>query len=239
MAVRVPLTEFNKRLSEFIRSRIGADRAYIAGRVAFWRLIGLGIVAFSIGAAIGVVLYGYSYVSGNSSNLTLFSSEFSKALSTIEMRASAEGVVQVEPHEISLAKGQTITFDSNSRVLLDPTANIQVGGEIQVQAPSISVPQGTSPRAPPKNPTITNFTVFKRVPLGDGSVMTGWKFLTSNQKAPSNQYCYYTENSDISDVDIVLDIAENRKMETPKTMPKGFDMVAAFNRCVWFKGENP
>jgi hypothetical protein len=81
--------------------------------------------------------------------------------------------------------------------------------------------------------------VFKRVPLGDGSVMTGWKFLTSNQKAPSNQYCYYTENSDISDVDIVLDIAENQKVETPKTMPKGFDMVAAFNRCVWFKGENP
>jgi hypothetical protein len=239
MAVRIPLSEYNERLSEFIRSRIGADRVYIAGRVVFWRLIGLGIVGFSIGATIGVVLYGYSYVVANSGNLTLFSSEFSKALSTIELRASAEGVVQVEPHEVRLAKGQTITFDSNSRVLLDPTANIQVSGEIQVQAPSISTPQGTSSRVPPRTPTITNFTVFKRVPLGNGSVMTGWRFLTSIQKVPSNQYCYYTENSDISDVDIVLDIAENQKMETPKTMPKGFDMVAAFNRCVWFKGESP
>jgi hypothetical protein len=238
MAVRIPLTEFNERLSEFIRSRISADRFYIAGRAAFWRLIGLGIVAFSIGAAIGIVFYGYSYIVDNSSSLTLFSSEFSKALSTTELRASAEGVVQVEPHEISLAKGQTITFDSNSRMLLDPAANIQVGGEIQVQAPSISVPQNSSPRALPRTPTITNFTVFKRVPLGNGSVMTGWKFLTSIQKIPSNQYCYYTKNSDISDVDIVLDIAENEKMETPKTMPKGFDILAAFNRCVWFKGEN-
>jgi len=239
MVVRIPLSEFNERLSEFIRSRIGADRAYIAGRVVFWRLTGLGIVAFGIGAAIGLAFYGYSYVVGNSGNLTLLSSELSKALSTVELRAAAEGLVQVEPHEISLAKGQTVAFDSNSRVRLDPTANIQVNGEIQVQAPSISSPSGTSPRVPPRTPTITNFTVFKRVPFGNGVIMTGWVFLTSIQKAPSSQYCYYTENTDISDVDIVLDIAENQKMETPKTVPKGFDMVAAFSRCVWFKGENP
>ena len=230
--VRIPLSDFNERLSEFIRHRIGADRSYVAGRVAFWRLTGLGIVGFGIGSTIGVVLYGYSYVVGNSGNLTLFSSEFSRALSTVQLQASAEGVVQVEPHEISLAKGQTVTFDTNSRVLLDPTASIRVDGEIQVQAPSISAPQGASPRVPLKTPTITNFTVFKRVPFGSGVVMTGWVFLTSVQKTPSNQYCYYTENSDISDVDIVIDIADNEKMETPKTMPKGFDMVAAFSRCV-------
>src|SRR5215831_17706339 len=104
MAVRIPISEFNERLLEFIRSRIGADRSYIAARVAFWRLVGIGIVGFSIGATIGIVFYGYSYAVGNSDSLTIFSSEFSKALSTIELRASADGVVQVEPHEISLAK---------------------------------------------------------------------------------------------------------------------------------------
>jgi hypothetical protein len=240
MAVRIPLSEFNQRLSEFIRSRINADRSYFAARVAFWRLVGLGILAFSVGAAIGVGFYGYSYVVGNSDNLALLSSEFSKALSTVELRTSAEGVVQVEPHEISLAKGQTITFDSNSRVVLDPTAKIQVNGEIQVQAPSISAPQSaTTPKVPSMVPSITNFTVFKRVPFDNGSVVTGWVFLTSIQKAPSTQYCYYTESGDISDVDIILDIAENQNMETPKTKPKSFDMTAAFARCVWFKGDNP
>jgi hypothetical protein len=68
--------------------------------------------------------------------------------------------------------------------------------------------------------------------------MTGWDFLTSTKKAPSTQYCYYTQSADtFGNVDI--DIARDQKMETPKRIPPGFDMLAAFNRCVWFKGEKP
>jgi len=84
---------------------------------------------------------------------------------------------------------------------------------------------------------ITNFTVFKRVPFENGHVMTGWVFLTSAQKAPTSQYCYYTENAEASGLDVVLDIAQDQKIEKPKTMPKGFDMLAAFNRCVWLSSE--
>ncbi|SRR5258708_995050 len=235
MAVNVASTEFNQRLSEFVRISIAADKSYIAARVAFWRLVGFGILVFGIGTAIGVGFYGYSYVNGNSDTLALFSSAFSNALSEVELRASAEGIVQVEPHEISLAKGQTIFIDNNSRLHLDPAAKIEVGGEIQVQTPSISIPQSTPARAPPKVPMITNFTVFKKVPFDGGSVMTGWVFLTSAQKAPTSQYCYYTTNAETSGLDVVLDIAEDQKIEKPKTIPQGFDMLAAFNRCVWFK----
>jgi hypothetical protein len=89
-----------------------------------------------------------------------------------------------------------------------------------------------------QKPTISNFTVFKRVPFEQGMIMTGWVFLTSAQKAPSAQFCYYTQNADtFGNVD--LDIAKDQKMEMPRTIPEGFDILAAFNRCVWFKGEKP
>jgi hypothetical protein len=237
--VDIASTKFNERLSALIRNSIAADQSYIAGQAAFWRLVGFGVLAFGVEAAIGLCLYGYSYVVANSDSLNLMSSTFSRALTDAHLNASAEGVVQIEPREISLAKGQTISFDTNSRLLLDPAAKIQVDGEIQVQTPSISAPQSIPARTPPRVPLITNFTVFKKVPFEDGSVMTGWVFLTSIQRSPTSQYCYYTENAETSGLDVVLDIAEDEKMETPKTMPKGFDILAAFNRCVWFRNDRP
>ena len=234
--MNIASTDFNERLSQLIHNSITANKSYIAAKVAFWRLVGFGILVFGIGTAIGVGFYGYSYVNGNSDTLALFSSTFSKALSEVQLQASAEGIVQVEPRELLLAKGQTILLDRNSRLHLDPEAQIQVGGEIQVQTPSISVPQSTPTRVPSKIPMITNFTVFKKVPFENGSVMTGWVFLTSAQKAPTSQYCYYTESADNSG--LVLDIAEDQRIEKPKIMPKGFDMLAAFNRCVWFRSEH-
>ena len=41
----------------------------------------------------------------------------------------------------------------------------------------------------------------------------------------------------IADVGVALDIAEDQKLLTPKSVPQGFDMLAAFNRCVWFDGD--
>jgi hypothetical protein len=63
--------------------------------------------------------------------------------------------------------------------------------------------------------------------------VTGWIFLTSVQKAPSTQYCYYTRNVDEFNVD--MDIAKDQKLDSPKKVPEGFDVLAAFNRCVWFR----
>jgi hypothetical protein len=237
MVANILPTEFNRRLADLLRTRIIADKSYIAARVAFWRLVGFGILVFGMGASVGACFYGYSHINDNSDTLTVFSSTLSSALSQLQLMASAEGIVEVEPHEISLAKGQTISIDSNSRLHLDPAAQIQVRGEVQVHTPPISIPQSTRSRAPPKVPMITNFTVFKRVPFENGYVMTGWVFLTSAQKAPTSQYCYYTKSPDDSGLDVVLDIAEDQKVETPKGIRKEFDMLAAFNRCVWFKSE--
>ena len=230
-------TDLNRRLSEWVRNRVAADGSVITGQVHFWRLTGLGLILFGIGAAIGIGFYGYSYVARNSENLTSFSAALSKALADVQLRATAQGTVELEPREISLTKDQTISFDRNSRLLLDPTAKVLVDGDIRVQAPpTISVPQAVPQRSGSRTPNITNFTVFKTVRFDKGTVVTGWNFLTSSQKSPTEEYCYYTENAETLGVNVDLSLGSNRKQDTPKTIPNNFDIAAAFNRCVWFRG---
>ena len=124
-----------------------------------------------------------------------------------------------------------------SRVLLDPTSKVLADGELRVQAPSISAPQSETTRSAPKASTITNFTVFKTVRFEKGLVMTGWMFLTSTQKSPTHQYCYYTESSDTPGLNVILDLGDDQKMEEPTKAPSGFDIPTAFSKCVWFRGD--
>jgi hypothetical protein len=64
--------------------------------------------------------------------------------------------------------------------------------------------------------------------------MTGWIFLTSAQRSPTNQYCYYTEDAETPGLNVSFDLGEDNIPKTPKTTPKAFDVAAAFGRCVWF-----
>jgi len=153
----------------------------------------------------------------------------------VQIRGNAVGTVEIQPHELSLAKGQTITFDESSRLLLDPSAKILVEGEVKVQTPTISVPQTVSPRTKSLTPTITNFTVFKSVPFEKGSIQTGWVFLTSAQKSPTSQYCYYTESAENSDISLRIEVGTNEQMESPKKLANAFNLPAAFAKCVWFR----
>jgi hypothetical protein len=120
ISVNIVPTGLNQRLSDSVRSRIAADGFLIAGQAAFWRLVGFGFIAFGIGAAVGIAFYGYSYVTRSGENLSSLSSVFARALSDVQLHGRAEGSVQLQPTELTLAKGQTVSLDSNSRVLLDP-----------------------------------------------------------------------------------------------------------------------
>jgi hypothetical protein len=227
-------TELNQRLSSAIRYSVVADRFYISGRAGFWRFIGIGMLAFGFGAAVGIAFYGYAQITRNSSNINLLSSAFSSALSEAHLKATSDGTVHIEPHEIALAKGQTISIDMNSRVGLDPKATVLAQGEITVPMPTVSVPQGAAGKSATGVPIITNFTVFKSLPYDKGDVLTGWKFLTSAQQFPTTQYCYYTEKSETSPLEPVVYIGVDEKLAPPKQVPKGFDVDAAFKKCVWF-----
>jgi hypothetical protein len=84
-------------------------------------------------------------------------------------------------------------------------------------------------------PLVTNFTVFKSVPFEKGMVMTGWKFLTSAQTTPTDQYCYYTVGLNTPGFNVRVDIGTDGELVTPQSLPPGFDINAAFAKCVWFR----
>jgi hypothetical protein len=230
-------TGLNRRLSKWVRNRIAADQSVVRGCVYFWRLVGLGLAVFGLGDATGLAFYGYSFVSRNTDNIPTLLSAFSKALAEAQLHATAEGTVKIEPREIALAKDQTVSLERNSVVMLDSAAKVQADGEVRIQAPpTISIPRSAAqPSA--GLPTITNFTVFKSVPFEKGTVMTGWKFLTSSQKSPTEEYCYYSVDTATPGVGVVLDLGANQKPDIPETVPPNFDIAAAFDKCVWFRGE--
>jgi hypothetical protein len=147
--------------------------------------------------------------------------------------------VQLDPHEVALAEGQTVSLASDSRVLLDRSSTVTANGEMKVNISSGFNPPATTARALPKTPLVTNFTVFKRVPFSKGAIMTGWIFLTSAQTSPTHQYCYYTANLETPGFDISVDIGEDGDLTAPKKLPTGFDLGGAFSRCVWFRTNQP
>jgi hypothetical protein len=234
-------TELNRNLTGAVQHAVAAERFYIAGKSAFWRFIGLGVVCFGLGAAVGIGCYGYGEITRSAENMNSLTAAFSQALSKVQLTGKAEGTVRFEPHEIALAKDQTISIDPNSTLHLEPDAKVRTDGEIKIQLPSTAAPSPNM--TPPKSriPLIANFTVFKHIPFGKGTVMTGWVFLTSKQQSPTNQYCYYTQssndenNSGLPGLSVDLNLGFNQKLDAPKTQPKGFDVNAAFARCVWFR----
>jgi hypothetical protein len=190
-----------------------------------------------MGAATGLGLWGYSHIRKNSDSMETLTASFSKALSDARLKAKAEGVVQLQPAEISLAPNQTLALESNSRVALEQRSKVVADGELRIQIPSVSAPSVpvSSQQSAARAQTITNFTVFKSVAFDKGRVETGWNFLASTQRDPSAQYCYYTENLGTEGEDFSLDIGLNGSRLRPKTLPSKFDLDAAFANCVWFK----
>jgi hypothetical protein len=232
-------TELNRRLANAAQYSVAAERFYVTGKAGFWRLVGLGILTFGIGAATGIGFYGYSKITQQSSSMESLTSSFSAALSKTQLKGVAEGTVSIAPNEIRLANGQTVSLDARSRVFLDPNAMVRVEGDINIPVPSVSIPQNTVGRSGGAIPIITNFTVFKRLPYQKGDVWTGWQFLTSAQRFPTSEYCYYTEKSETSPLEPVVFIGLDEKLKPPKQVPKDFDINNAFSRCVWFNKQVP
>lgn len=236
--VEISATDLNQRLAQATVSAIDAEKFYIAGKSKFWRFAGIGLIGLAIGGATGLGFFGYARIKANSTHFDVVAASFAAALAKAELKASAEGTVLVEPNEITLAKEQTISLAPNSTVSLSPGAAIRAEGEITVHGPALAAAQRTTSHTS-GIPPIENFTVFKSVPYGKGTVQTGWVFLTSSQPIPNRQYCYYSEASDVPGRNISIDIAADEKIDNTTTSPSTFDVRAAFAQCVWFGRHTP
>jgi hypothetical protein len=237
--MKLSSSKLNEALAASVQNKAAAEMFAIAGRSGFWRAIGIGTIGLGIGSAAGLALYGYSFVVGSANNQDVMIAALSKALADVQLHATADGTVKFEPHEIALGGEKTISLDPASRLRLDPSAKILADGDIKIQMPTITVPQVSVSRPKGTTPVITNFTIFKSVPFESGSVQTGWQFLTSAQRSPTTQYCYYQENGDNPDVAVRVEVGLDEKLLQSKVLSKSFDISAAFEKCVWFKKDDP
>jgi len=230
-------TALNERLAKSVRRRAVAEQSLIFGKVGFWYLVAIGLIFFGIGSAVGFGFYGYSHIIKNTDQLTILSSILSESLSKVHLQAKAEGTVRLDPPDLHLAPGQTISLANDSRVSLEQSSTVTANGEIKVELPSVSVPPVSAGKASGKPALITNFTVFKSVQFGKGAVMTGWVFLTSAQTLPTHQYCYYTASLETPGFDISVDVGQDGVLDATRSLPSGFDIKDAFDRCVWFRSK--
>ncbi|MDB5513179.1 MAG: hypothetical protein JWR08_2662 [Enterovirga sp.] len=206
--MELPASPENRVLASAVNSRIKADARLLNARAALYRLIGIGAVCALSGVGIGAAFFGYSYTADPTFPTAKVANTVALAL-------------------------EKVTFKTEGTVKLDPESKLDLSSRSEVPTPTAAqLGAGATPDS--KAPVLTNFTVFKNVPLGGGQVVTGWNFTSSDQKVPSHQYCYFSEQLDGTSK-VTVDLGENgRAVPQPKTRPN-LDPKVAYSNCVWFK----
>ena len=81
----------------------------------------------------------------------------------------------------------------------------------------------------------SNYVKFFDAPFGSMTVSTGWKFDSSNDLRPSEQFCYvYIKGTNNEGTKV--DIGSNGR-KLPMAFSTKFDTDAAADRCIWFDGQ--
>ncbi|HMO30651.1 hypothetical protein [Enterovirga sp.] len=204
--MEIPNTPENRVLAGAVNARIKADARILNAKAAFWRLAGWALVCAMIGLGTGAALLGWTYSRAPAIEADLVA------------RAVADAL-------------QTVTFKTEGTVKLDPESRLAVSSPVPRPTES-QLGEGQKPAS--QAAVNTAFTVFKNVPHGSGQVVTGWNFTSSEQKSPTHQYCYYSEQID-GGSKLTVDLGENGR-PNPAARPRGgMDPTVAYTNCVWFK----
>jgi hypothetical protein len=136
-----------------------------------------------------------------------------------------------QPAPLKLEEG-TVKIAEGGTVSIDPSATVGVTGTVTAQQPAqpqiSSQPQKTNDGDAIK----TEVTVFNEVSFGQGSIVTGWRYASGSSKAPTAQYCYYSQTQQDGS-EQRINVALNRIPQTAarKLIP---NLDAALTKCVWF-----
>jgi hypothetical protein len=207
--MELPNTSENRVLASAVNARIKSDARLLNARATLYRLAGVGLLCALAGAGIGAAFYGYSYTNDPTYPTAKVANAVAEAL-------------------------QKVTFKTEGTVKLDPESTLAAGGprsEIPTPTPA-QLGAGAQPES--KAAVLTNFTVFKNVPYGSGQVVTGWNFTSSEQKNPTHQYCYYSEQIDGTSK-VTIDLGENGRALPQAKARTSVDPAIAYSNCVWFK----
>jgi hypothetical protein len=204
-------------------------------KAALFRFLGIGSVAALAGIGVGIALYGYATVTKTRVTTELLSESMVKAMEKTTLHTDVAGSVTVKDGQVALKPNQSVSLDPNATVGIVPDASVRVKGEISVPAPPNDGRGSTNSNSRSRSSKlVTNYTVFKYVQFGSGTVVTGWNYASNKEESPSLQYCYYTENLDETSKD-TIQLGSNGQMATQSGQPP-IDVTEAFRNCVWFVG---
>lgn len=239
MPIGLPPTPENQALAAAVNARMAADSRIVNAKAALLRLAGVGALMALTGIGIAAALFGWSFVKDERPSADRIADALVSALDRTTLKAAGE---------FRLAPDSTVRIE-NPTVSLDPGASVKLDPEASVKLDPASRPAGEPPRptqaqlqqeAKPASGAkpVTNYTIFKSVPLGQGSVVTGWSFSSSEQAAPAGQYCYYVQAAGEpgSNAQVKVDVALNGVM-LANLKPRGFDPAQAAASCTWFDGK--
>lgn len=204
--MEIPNTPENRVLANAVNARIKAEARILNAKAAFWRVGGWALLCAMIGVGTGAALYGWTYSRGPAIEADQVARAVAAALQTVTLKT--EGTVKLDP-QATLAAAAPVPRPTESQL-----------GENQRPASQAAVN--------------TAFTVFKNVPHGAGQVVTGWNFASSEQKNPTHQYCYYSEQID-GGSKITVDLGENGRANPAARAHGAMNPVTSFSNCVWFK----
>jgi len=243
MNYSIPDTPDNAGFAATVQRRIRADGSRTAAIAAMYRWFGRGLFVVALGAGVGAAFFGYSYITDSTTSMQKVSDAVADALSKVTLKvADVGGTVQIDPNsKVPLdTDGASVKLDSNgASVQLDtgganfprPTAQ-----QLQPRPPGSNTNSSPGSSPPPTDPgkVATDFTVFKHLTIGEGQIVTGWKFHSSQDDRPFMEYCYYMVDAD-TDTQAVFTVARNGVAITaPKGLPIKFQEATA--GCQWFDG---
>jgi len=231
--ISIPMNADNRALAAAVNGRIRSDGIMLAARAALWRLGGVGVLLLLAGVGTGAALYGYSYVHDSRTSFEQMASAFAAALDHANL---GQVKLDIPDPVLRLETGATVSLDPAATVHLDPQARVAIANP-DLQRPSERQlgqrPGGSSAIKP-----VTDYTIFKTVSFGAGIVQTGWKFQSSEQDQPTEQFCHYRQAArDDDGAGTIVTIAENGHL-IPNSLGRHFNLDARLvaASCVWFDG---
>jgi hypothetical protein len=221
-----------------INSRLAAEARVARARAFGWVSGGVAAATCLTGLGVAAALYGYSYVPSVKPAAEQTAKAFVDALERSQIRTIVSGTMSLAANsEVKLAAGQTIRFEDGTTLKLDPNSSIRVIGDLKVDNPKPSKQQlqlDTTSRS--EELPFTNYTIFRSVGYGAGTVVTGWHYELSDPLRPRTQHCYYQQSVE-KGISAKYTIAVNGSQRRPSPLAKlSFSFDGAVANCIWFSG---
>jgi hypothetical protein len=218
----------NRALANATISRLKAAARVDSTKASLFRVGGYSIFIVCLGLGCCGAFLGYASIKKARSS----SDEIARILST----AINSSIIKTKG-EARLLPGAIVSLKPGTSVTLHPTpVKLEPGSSVQVQGPGPNFDPFTNGAPISGSSVKTNYTVFKEVQFGSGSVVTEWAFVSNEPTIPSRQRCYYTEHAAGPSASIVTELAINGQMSLHARRPQ-VDTIAAATNCVWFNAQ--